>query len=70
MSIVHDDCRFNEGVVCGRTSDCLKCGWNPREANARSKKIRAGGLTENAFGYLRLKIKKEDANTNYETRSL
>ena len=33
-------CPYNEGVICGPIINCIKCGWNPKVAEERRKKLR------------------------------
>lgn len=43
------DCVFNIGIDCtsGSSSQCSKCGWNPKVEKERKDKLREGKENEN-----------------------
>lgn len=41
------DCKFNPNhIICGDTSFCYKCGWNPEVAERRKENIRNRSIQE------------------------
>ena len=55
-------CIHNSACFCSESRCSIKCGWNPRGANARQKEIRENGLTPREDGMRRLIVKKGAAN--------
>ncbi len=55
-------CTHNAGCVCEEIRCSTKCGFNPKEANARSEQIANGGLMARKDGIRRLVLKKGAGN--------
>lgn len=42
MRYIAEDCLYTEGVTCDKPAHCYKCGWNPKVAAERLKRIKNG----------------------------
>ena len=51
-------CIHNGACDCTDKRCSVKCGWNPKGAEARKNDIQTKGLTEKADGTCRLVVKK------------
>ena len=50
-------CRFHwRGVICYKTSQCGKCGWNPAVEKARKEKSAAASATNTDDGNDKMKF--------------
>lgn len=56
-------CIHNGAITCSDARCSIKCGWNPRGANARQKEIRTKGLTMREDGLKRLIIKSKEGGS-------
>lgn len=52
-------CIHNKACFCNEPRCSTKCGWNPKGAEARQKKIRTDGLTTRADGMCCLVVKRK-----------
>lgn len=74
MSQLYSSCQFNANIECTQHVGCKKCGWNPKCAEKRKRKIR-GSIAKKSGKWIvgekkkygtKWERKDEERQENYE----